>query len=190
VDFAGHEAVIGSVAMERVRQLGESSRALRVNGWDKVYEDMRRMVVSETAVAYYLGGRTYPWAGEGGDGGVDVWVPERRPNAFRVGVKSSSYAGNRSHLYAAEWDKLTADAYVLVPVSGYEAVLLGWAPRAALAGAVMTRLTPKGPLNRVVRCARESCHICGGGDGRESGLFPMRQLRQIADNARRIDGRT
>jgi hypothetical protein len=180
VSFVGHEATIGSVAMERVRGLGPRSRELRVNGWDKAHEDMRRMVVSETAVSTYLDGRTYPFAGEGTDGGVDVWIPDRERPAFRVGVKSSSYAANRSHLYVAEWDKIAADAYVLVPVRGYEALLLGWAPRAALRGAPLVRLSPNGPLNRVVPCTRDGCRICGGGG---TPLFAMGDLREIARRA-------
>lgn len=183
IDFTDHLQTITAVATERVRRLSVGARRTRVNGWEAAFEDARRGLVAEVAVSTYLGGRIDPWQPGRSDGGVDVRVGER----LRIGVKSSSYAANRSHLYVAEWDRVVCDAYVLVPVRGYEAFLLGWAPRAAVRAAPLGKLTPKGPLNRIVPCAREGCYICGGGDGHAAGLFPMGKLLELATNALRIE---
>jgi hypothetical protein len=186
LDFSPHVTAIGSVAAERVRVLSEGAKQTRVNEWDAAFEDARRGLVAEVAVSTYLGGTIEAWEKGSTDGGVDVWVPRRMPGALKIGVKSSSYRPQSSHLYVAEWDRLVCDAYVLAAVRGYSVTLLGWAPRAEVAGSPLAQLTPKGPLNHVVRCGREGCRICSGST--VSGLFGMPDLRELARLAKdRLD---
>lgn len=184
LDFSDHVSAITSVAAERVRVLSAGAKQTRVNEWDAAFEDARRGLVAEVAVSTYLGGTIEAWEAGSNDGGVDVWVPRRRPDALKIGVKSSSYSPRSSHLYVPEWDRLRCEAYVLAPVRGYHVTLLGWAPRAEVLASPLARLTPNGPLNRVVKCSREGCHICGG-SANVGGLYAMPDLRDIAARVRR-----
>lgn len=171
LDFTGHEPAIDAAVEQRLSVLALGSRRSRVNPPSKLREDLRRAVVSETAVAVYTGGQLEPWRAGRIDGGVDVRVA-----AGGISVKSA-LPRSRAHLYVRSNDPLAADGYVLalVAVGSSRATLVGWCSRGDLQQLELRRFRADGPLNRIVPCSR-GCHVCGE---RRDVLRPMPDLLAI-----------